>query len=107
MGHANKREVGKLTCYESIHENSLFLFVHVIAHTCKTVVLFTCFLQNCIHVKIKTKFTFMIYYKQINFFLIHYLSIRDSPKKSTNPSEMYKMRNDLEPEIMKGIFDFI
>ena len=31
MGHPNKTKVRKLRCYESIHENTSFLFVHVIA----------------------------------------------------------------------------
>ena len=41
MEHPNKRTIRKLRCYESIHENTLFFFVHVMAHF--------------IHVKIKIK----------------------------------------------------
>ena len=67
MGHPNKRAVRELGCYESVHENTSFLFVHVITHSCKSVVLF--------HVKIKIKSTFKINSKQFNFFLIQNLSI--------------------------------
>ena len=42
MGHPNKRAVRQLRCYESIHENTSLLFVHVIPHSCKSVILFTC-----------------------------------------------------------------
>ena len=42
MGYPTKRAVRKLIYYESIHESTSFLFVHVIACSCKSVVLFTC-----------------------------------------------------------------
>ena len=68
--HPNKRAIKKLRCYESIHENTPGFFVHVIEHSCKSVVLFTCFFKKCIHVKIKIKSTFKIYPNQLNSFLI-------------------------------------
>ena len=42
MGHSNKKAVRKRRCYESIHESTSFRFIHVIAHTSKSVVVFTC-----------------------------------------------------------------
>ena len=43
VGHPNKRAIKNLRCYESIRENTSGFFVHVTAHSCKSVVLFTCF----------------------------------------------------------------
>ena len=75
MGHPNMTAVRKLKCYESIYENTLFLFVHVIAHSCKSVILFYFF--KCTHMKIKIKSTFKIYSKQLNSVLIQNPSIRN------------------------------
>ena len=91
MGQPNKRAVRKLKCYESIHENTSFFFVfffgffcffcccccfaHVIAHSYKNMVLFTCFFLKWICIKNKIKSTFKIYSKQLNYFLIQNLSM--------------------------------
>ena len=45
MGHRNNKAVRKLRCYESIHENTSFLFVHVSAHSFKSVIFFTYFFK--------------------------------------------------------------
>ena len=39
----SKQDGSKKTCYESIHENRSFVFVHVTAYSCKSVVRFTYF----------------------------------------------------------------
>ena len=45
-GHLNKRAIRNLRCYESIHENTSVCFVHVIVHSCKSMVFLLAFFKS-------------------------------------------------------------
>ena len=65
-----KQDGSKKTCYESIHENTSFVFVHVTAYSCKSVVRFTYFFLRAYSRENQVKSIFKTYSKQPNFFLI-------------------------------------